>query len=139
MRKPDVRGSEGQTAIVAGHKAATIDGEKNALRVARIDHQVVDDQVGCGNATPFQSTVHALPQAGRAARVDHGAVVRILLDDANAARVHWDGFDFLKELSAIDALVDAGAGAGVDLVCRLLLEKKKEHVIVSFHCLSNLF
>ena len=45
MREPTIGRIEIETAIAAGHHAAAISRQENPLGVARIDHDVIDDQV----------------------------------------------------------------------------------------------
>src|SRR6185312_83381 len=127
-----------ESAVVAGHYAAAIGGKEHPLRIARIDHHVIDDQIRGRDAAPSQSAVHALPQASRAARVDHAAVAGIFLDHAHATRAHRNCLDFAEELSTVHALVNAGAGAGVNRGRSLRIDCDREDVGIFIHALGEL-
>ncbi len=105
---------EGLCAIGAGEDAAAIGGKEDVVRVSRIHIDIVDDDVGTGHELEVAACVGGAVEALGGAGVDGGGLLRVLTEDACAARGGGNALNPAEELARGLALVDTAAGAGVD-------------------------
>src|SRR5579872_6697370 len=61
MSKADVGKIEADAGVIAGQYPATIRGQQHALRITRVDHDIVHDHVGRSDALPALAGVGGLP------------------------------------------------------------------------------
>ena len=79
MRKTAVRAGVMVKTVVAGEHSAAIGGQQDALRLARIDEDVVDDHVRRRVELPGGAAVTRLPEAACGAGIDDRGSLRVLL------------------------------------------------------------
>ena len=77
LREACAGGLETGRAVFAGQNSAAIRGEEDVLRVARIDVDIVDDDVGVGRARPAVAAVGGLVETLGGSGIDRVAVRRV--------------------------------------------------------------
>src|SRR5437868_10585286 len=107
-----VRGDERGCAVFTGHHAAAIGRQHHSLRISRINHDIVDNDLRIAYPLPGLARVRGLPQAFGRSGVNSVWIAGILLQNARPARREWNSLDLLELIACAGALVNTGAGAG---------------------------
>ena len=79
MRVAMIRRNEAVPAIFASQNAGAIGSQHDSRRVARIDHHIVDHDIGIAHASPSLARVSGFPKAFRGSGIDDRRVARVLL------------------------------------------------------------
>src|SRR5690348_8239631 len=114
MSESHVRSLEACAGVVAGENAAAIGREHYVIGIANIYEYVVDDHIWRGDAPPPLARVRGLKQTFSGPRVNHVAVLWILLEHASSSCRKGNALNLVEELARALALVNAGAGAGIN-------------------------
>ena len=109
-----IGGSESFRAVIASHNATAVGGQQNALRIARIDHNVVHHDFRIGDLLPALATIGCLPQAFRSSSIHNLRIAGILLQHSRTACRKWNSLELMEQIARAFALIDTRAGAGVD-------------------------
>ena len=131
-----VGGSKRSAAIVADLHALAFGADDDALGVLGIDEHCVDDPVARSNALEI-FFVNGLPQAAGGSRVEHIGIRGIHADQLRAAEGVGNALILDPLLRAVGAVINAGAGGGVNVIRIRRINDDAHHVGVINHALHN--
>src|SRR6266702_858778 len=107
MDEATIGSNEALARVGADEHSSTVGRDYDLVGVTRIDHDVIDDDVGSSYAFPGLAGIDGLPQSLRSSRIHQVRVCRILLQDTGAPGRKRHSLHLVKELTPILALVDA--------------------------------
>src|SRR5208282_5332079 len=101
VRVAMIGGEEAVSAVIASHHASAVGSQHDPLRVARIDHHIVDHDIWIAYTGPHFARVGCLPKAFGGSGINDRRVAGILLQHPGAPCGKRDALNFLKESPAL--------------------------------------
>src|SRR3984893_1066635 len=131
-----VRRSKRCAAVFADLHALAFGADNQTIGMIWIDDDGIDDPVAGSYALPV-IFVGGLPQAAGGSRVEHLRILRILANELRSAEHERNAFVLGPSLRGVHAVINAGAGSGVDIFRIGGIDNDAHHIGIIDHARFN--